>query len=123
MRIGELATRTGVKPRLLRYYEEQGLISADRDANGYRNYGTEVPGVVTQIRALLGAGLSTEVIRDILPCAHGPAPELEPHPDMLAVLGRELAAVEAKIDCLAETRDILTCYLNATRAKAASPAG
>ncbi|MEV6432025.1 MerR family transcriptional regulator [Nocardia sp. NPDC051463] len=116
MRIGELSARTGASPRLLRYYEEQGLISADREGNGYRNYGADVPGVVRQIRALLAAGLSTEVIRDILPCAHGSAPQWEPHPDMLALLRRELDALEAKMDCLAETRDILACYLNVTTA-------
>ncbi len=34
MRIGELAERTGASRRLLRYYEEQGLIQPSRRANG-----------------------------------------------------------------------------------------
>jgi hypothetical protein len=34
MLIGELSTRTGVSQRLLRYYEEQGLLSRARDPNG-----------------------------------------------------------------------------------------
>ena len=38
MRIGELAERAGVSTRALRYYEEQGLISARRAHNGYRDY-------------------------------------------------------------------------------------
>jgi hypothetical protein len=39
IRIGELAKQTTTSRRQLRYYEEQGLISADREANGYRQYG------------------------------------------------------------------------------------
>ncbi|MEV0248737.1 MerR family transcriptional regulator [Nocardia sp. NPDC050712] len=120
MRIGELSNRTGVSHRLLRYYEEQGLLTADRTGGGFREYGPDTPTVVRQIRALLTAGLPTRVIRDILPCAHGPAPELESHPDMLAVLRHELGAVEARLECLAETRDILACYLAATEARGAS---
>lgn len=38
MRIGELAERIGVSPRSLRYYEQQGLLSPSRAANGYREY-------------------------------------------------------------------------------------
>jgi DNA-binding transcriptional MerR regulator len=38
MRIGELSRRTGVNERLLRYYEEQGLLRPDRLPSGYRVY-------------------------------------------------------------------------------------
>lgn len=36
--IGELATRTGVAPSALRFYEERGLISAERTRAGHRRY-------------------------------------------------------------------------------------
>jgi DNA-binding transcriptional MerR regulator len=54
MRIGELAERTGVPARLLRYYEEQGLLTPARAANGYRDYGEPLVDRVAQIRGLLG---------------------------------------------------------------------
>ncbi|MFD5575536.1 MerR family DNA-binding transcriptional regulator, partial [Streptomyces cadmiisoli] len=38
MLIGELSRRTGVSSRLLRYYEAQGLLDAERGPNGYRDY-------------------------------------------------------------------------------------
>ena len=46
MRIGELARRTEVPARLLRYYEDQGLLTPDRWANGYRDY---CPGDVPRV--------------------------------------------------------------------------
>jgi len=36
MRIGELAKRTGVSVRSLRYYDKMGLLGAGRSENGYR---------------------------------------------------------------------------------------
>ena len=38
MKIGELSERTNVPTRMLRYYEEQGLLSSERRSNGYRDY-------------------------------------------------------------------------------------
>ncbi|GAA1996639.1 MerR family transcriptional regulator [Nocardiopsis rhodophaea] len=114
MRIGELSRHTGVSTRLLRYYEEQGLIRAERSANGYRAYRGDAVATVRQIRALLAAGLSTEVIRDVLPCARGEVPALEPCPDLLATLRRELDAIDARIDALRETRESLADFLRAT---------
>src|SRR5688572_2880014 len=38
MRIGELAKRTGVSERSLRYYEKQGLLTAERTLGGHRDY-------------------------------------------------------------------------------------
>ena len=38
MRIGDLAEHTGASVRSLRYYEEQGLLLADRTPSGQRTY-------------------------------------------------------------------------------------
>ncbi|MFC0624104.1 MerR family transcriptional regulator [Kribbella deserti] len=68
MRIGELKRRTGVSERLLRYYEEQGLLHPERRASGYREYSEADVTTVGHIRNLLAAGLSTTTIADVLPC-------------------------------------------------------
>ncbi|MGN9839680.1 MerR family transcriptional regulator [Nonomuraea sp. H19] len=70
MRIGDLAVQTGVSRRLLRYYEEQGLLRPRRLANGYREYGDADVAAVRHIRALLAAGLPTAVIARLLNCFH-----------------------------------------------------
>lgn len=38
MNIGEASKRTGVPIKTIRYYEEIGLLVADRKENGYRDY-------------------------------------------------------------------------------------
>ncbi|WP_327293034.1 MerR family transcriptional regulator [Streptomyces sp. NBC_01198] len=67
MRIGELSTRTDTPHRLLRYYEEQGLIVAGRLGNGYRDYDEACVDRVIQVRGLLDAGLPTRIIRVLSP--------------------------------------------------------
>ncbi|MCL3994684.1 MerR family transcriptional regulator [Streptomyces lavenduligriseus] len=68
MRIGELSRRTDVSVRLLRYYEEQGLLHPVRRPSGYREYQEDDVRTVHNIRTLLGAGLSTRTIAALLPC-------------------------------------------------------
>ncbi|WKX74562.1 MerR family transcriptional regulator [Streptomyces sp. XD-27] len=111
MLIGELSRRTGVSPRLLRYYEAQGLLDARRGPNGYRDYDEDSVLTVRQVRALLNAGLSTEVIRSLLPCARGERPEFDMCVDLRAILDRELAAVDERIDGLRRSRSTLAGYL------------
>ncbi|MDX3853761.1 MerR family transcriptional regulator [Streptomyces sp. AK02-01A] len=67
MLIGELADATGVPARLLRYYEEQGLLRPERTESGYREYDPSAVVRVHQIRGLLDTGLPTRIIRPILP--------------------------------------------------------
>ena len=82
MHIGELSRRTEVNAHQLRYYEAQGLLEPDRSAAGYRVYDPSDVVTVKQIRHLLEAGLSTEDIAYLLPCAFGEAPELVGCPEL-----------------------------------------
>ncbi|MFG2122573.1 MerR family transcriptional regulator [Streptomyces sp. NPDC048710] len=119
MRIGELSRRTGVPNRLLRYYEEQGLLRPDRADNGYRSYPESAVPDVQQIRGLLDSGLTTEMIRAILPYLSGPE-ELHPPaecvtPQTASLLQAHIDRIQARIDCLARNRDRLTAYLSVVR--------
>lgn len=71
MRIGELARATGASARALRHYEQAGLISSERAANGYRVYDERAVVRVRNIRYLLDAGLTLDDVRVFLPCLDG----------------------------------------------------
>lgn len=68
MRIGELAKRTGVSIRSLRYYEQQNLLSSERRDNGYREYSALAEEQVRTIQFYLSLGISTEQIAGFLNC-------------------------------------------------------
>ncbi|MGW0589014.1 MerR family transcriptional regulator [Streptosporangium sp. NPDC002607] len=114
MLIGELSRRTGVHAHQLRYYEAQGLLEPGRGANGYREYTNDAVLTVTQIRKLLEAGLSTQEIGFMLPCATGAAPDLESCPELLAVLRARLHGLDEHIDTLIRSRQALHDYIDAT---------
>ncbi len=118
MRIGELSERTGTPRRLLRYYEEQGLILASRCANGYRDYDERFVDRVVQIRGLLDAGLPTRVIKQILPCLDKPRIIYFPDatPEMISTLETERDRMTERITCLTRNRDAIADYLDAVRA-------
>lgn len=119
MKIGELSRRTGVPTRMLRYYEEQNLLHPARGENGYREYGDAAVQCVQQIRGLLDSGLTTEIIRAILPFLSGPG-EIHLHPECLtpetaALLRDEIDRIQSRIDCLGRNRDALLAYLAAVQ--------
>ncbi|MGW2949116.1 MerR family transcriptional regulator [Streptomyces eurythermus] len=112
MRIGELARATGVSVRLLRYYEEQGLLLAGRTPGGQRVYDDGAPRTVRRIRALLDAGLPTRVIREVLDCVCGGEAEVEPC--LTPVLVEQLQGIEERIARLEGSRASLTRLLTTT---------
>jgi DNA-binding transcriptional MerR regulator len=117
MRIGELSERTDTSRRLLRYYEEQGLIVAGRSPNGYRDYDEFYVDRVLQIRGLLDAGLPTRIIKQILPCLDKPRTIHFPDatPEMLATLEHERDRMTERVRCLTRNRDAIAEYLDAVR--------
>lgn len=118
MRIGELSERTGTSRRLLRYYEERGLIASTRCANGYRDYDERLVDRVLQIRGLLDAGLPTRIIKQILPCLDKPRVIYFPDatPEMIATLEQERDRMTERVTCLTRNRDAISEYLDAVRA-------
>ena len=115
MRIGELAARTGISARMLRYYEEQGLLTPERTSSGYRSYPESEVSQAGQIRGLLDAGLTTEIIRTILPCLNDPEDVRRTVGCLPAgtveLIRAELGRVQQRIDCLTRTRDAIGAYL------------
>ncbi|MER8069623.1 MerR family transcriptional regulator [Streptomyces sp. NPDC094034] len=125
MRIGELAGRTGVSRRALRYYEEQGLLRPERGPSGYREYAETDVADVRRIRTLLAAGLGTAVIAEVLPCMVEVEEEgalLAPGcPELVPGLSLELARIKEAIAQLDAAREVLTAIINAPVPAAAPP--
>jgi DNA-binding transcriptional MerR regulator len=68
MRIGELAERSGVSTRALRYYESQGLLTAQRSAADQRLYEEDAVDRVRFFQDMYAAGLTSKNIAALLPC-------------------------------------------------------
>jgi MerR family transcriptional regulator, redox-sensitive transcriptional activator SoxR len=64
--VGELATRSGVAPSALRFYEAEGLIAARRTSGNQRRYDRAILRRVALIQAGRAAGIRLERIRAAL---------------------------------------------------------
>lgn len=66
MKIGELASQTGLAASAIRFYERSGLLPApDRGVNGYRSYGEYDVQRLHMIRIAQSLGFSLEVMRGV----------------------------------------------------------
>jgi DNA-binding transcriptional MerR regulator len=108
VKIGELAERTGVAPRLVRYYEQQGLLTAPRSANGYRDYGEEHVERVRRVAGLVQSGLPTRLVKVLLDMEDARAQAHPTCPRQVAeLLANELGGIEDRITCLTRSRDTI----------------
>ena len=116
MRIGELSRRTGVTPRLLRYYEQQGLIAAQRSGNGYRAYTEQDVAQVEQVAQMVRSGLPTRLVRAILDLEGVDSAELAAicSRSVAQQLASELEEIDGRISCLTRSRDTIDTFLRRT---------
>ncbi|GEB50044.1 MULTISPECIES: MerR family transcriptional regulator [Streptomyces] len=114
MRMGEMVRRTGVHERLLRYYEQQGLLAPERLPSGYRVYSESDIETVRRIRCLLAAGLSTSLIAGVLPCVRADDGRLVPTcPDLVSRLRQESERITRTIEQLQTSRAMLDTVIAA----------
>ncbi|MCN9244298.1 MerR family transcriptional regulator [Streptomyces sp. RY43-2] len=114
MRMGEMVRRTGVNERLLRYYEEQGLLAPERLPSGYRVYSDADVETVRRIRTLLAAGLPTATIAQVLPCVRDDGSGLAPVcPDLVAQLRGERERIRHAIKDLQASQGMLDTIIAA----------
>jgi Cu(I)-responsive transcriptional regulator len=66
MNIGTAARQSGQPPKTIRYYEEIGLLTADRAANGYRDYSAEDVHLLRFVQRSRSLGFSVEECRQLL---------------------------------------------------------
>ena len=118
LKIGEVAERSGVPAKTIRFWEDQRLLPAPaRTPASYRDYDPAVLERLAFIRHAQAAGLTLEHIRQVLdirdegqpPCVH-----------VAGLIARRLAEVESRLAELGRTRDQLAAL--AARAAAQDPA-
>lgn len=114
MKIGELAERTGVPQRMLRYYEQQGLLSPERSDNGYRSYREHDVERVQRVRSLIRSGMPTRLVRVVLEMEDDTWTE-QCTRDFAETLAEELRALDDRIACLTMSRDTVRDYLEKTK--------
>lgn len=110
MIISELSARSGVSPRLLRYYEEQGLVTATRAANGYRQYDEAAVVNARIVRTMFQMGFSQEKVRSVLACAATDAVAAD-HDAAREQVARMRDDIDQQMEKLAATREVLTEFL------------
>jgi DNA-binding transcriptional MerR regulator len=114
MRIGELAEKSGVSVRSLRYYEEQGLLHSTRSPSGQRLYNDAAAERVILIQQLYSAGLQSRTLVQLLPCIESPVEKYTPI--LLERLGAERDRINVQIANLLQTRDKLEVVITAAQA-------
>ena len=109
MRIGELADRTGVTAKTIRYYEQVGVLRPpERTGGGYRDYGEDVVGRLEFVRSSQAVGLTLAEIRGVLEVRDGGTP---PCTHVVELLQRRIDDVSRRIEALREVQQSLALLL------------
>ncbi len=125
MQIGELSARTGATGRMLRYYEEHGLLQPKRTESGYRIYAESDVVRVRYIRCMLASALPARVIEQALRFLLDGQPAVPEPPAERARLAEalqgELDALTERIAILNRSRDQLARFLDDVRDQVVHP--
>ncbi|WIB15529.1 MULTISPECIES: MerR family transcriptional regulator [unclassified Curtobacterium] len=111
-----MAQQTKIPARMLRYYEEQGLLTPERLDNGYRDYDQSLVGRAEKIRCFVDAGVPLRAIDSILSSVGDARGSL--HPEMteefVEMLVRERDRMRERVATLERNIASLTELIEST---------
>ncbi len=109
MNIGEVAERSGIPPKTIRYYEDIGLVSPRRSENGYRAFRESDLHKLAFLGRARTLGFSIEDCRTLLSLYEDESRESA---QVKAVAEDHLKAIDAKIAQLQSMRATLSHLIN-----------
>ena len=110
MNIGDVAERTGVPPKTIRYYEDIGLVSPARTGNGYRAFRMADVHKLIFLGRARALGFSIEDCRRLLALWDD---ETRTSAEVKGLAEAQLEAIDAKIASLREMRGTLAHLVEA----------
>ena len=105
MNISEVETRTGLPAKTIRYYEEIGLVTPARRANGYRDFQDSDAHKLAFLGRARALGFSIEDCRNLLALWEDQA---RASGDVRRIAKQHLVEIEDKIAGLIAMRDTLS---------------
>lgn len=112
MNIGQAADRTGLPAKTIRYYEEIGLVEADRRDNGYRDYGQTHVEKLKFVGRARDLGFTIEDCRNLLDLYEN---KRRASADVKALATEHLSEIDRKISELQAMRNTLAKLIKACR--------
>lgn len=117
MHLSKVAELTNISPRMIRYYEEYGLISPRRAENNYRNYSNHDIEIIRKIKILNDAGIKLKDIELMMPCFDLEQKNFQLCPIVKEKLQNELRQIEQQANLLKQSQKILKAFLKNGKAE------
>jgi len=109
MRIGELASKSGMAAHTIRFYESKGLLAKPkRGANGYRNYDGQALQNLSRVQCAQRLGFSLEDIQSML-VVNSSSQGMD-HEKMLSSLDTRLLEVDQLLEQLSRQRQEILAF-------------
>lgn len=110
MNIGDVAERSGLPPKTIRYYESIGLVKPIREANGYRSFRQQELHKLAFLGRVRALGFTIKDCRNLLQLYED---ESRSSAEVRAIALDHLKRVELKIADLIEVRETLSRLVDA----------
>lgn len=105
MNIGEIAEKSGLPAKTIRYYEDIGLVMPNRSANGYRSFNDTDLHKLTFLARSRTLGFSIEDCRTLMALYED---ETRASADVKSVAAQHLDRIDEKITQLQSMRETLS---------------